>query len=74
MAKTNEDNYTRPEDKARWGFAGTANKITIGDQTVGETPEQGEVESVASGDKDVQEPRHNGGGDASKAAAKKAAK
>lgn len=66
MAKTNEDNYTRPEDKARWGFAGTANKITIGDQTVGETPEQGEVESVASGGKDVQAPRNNGGGTADK--------
>jgi len=70
MAKTNEDNYTNPEDKARWGFGGSADKITIGDQTVGETPEQGSVESAATGDKDVQEPRNNGGGTDAKPATK----
>jgi len=32
-----EDNKLDPNNKARWGFAGTEGKITVGPQTVGET-------------------------------------
>lgn len=62
MAKSNQDNYTRPEDKARWGFGGTAKEIKVAPQTVGETPEQGGLESDATGDKEATEARKNGGG------------
>ncbi|WP_049870497.1 hypothetical protein [Pseudomonas cremoricolorata] len=32
-----KDNYIDPESKARWGFGGTAGKIIVGPETVGET-------------------------------------
>jgi hypothetical protein len=32
-----KDNYIDPNDKARWGFAGSEGNITVGPQTVGET-------------------------------------
>lgn len=32
-----EDNKLDPNNKARWGFAGTEGNITVGPQTVGET-------------------------------------
>lgn len=32
-----DDNYIDPNSKARWGFGGSRDKITVGDQTVGET-------------------------------------
>lgn len=32
-----KDNHIDPELKARWGFAGTEDGITVGPQTVGET-------------------------------------
>lgn len=73
MAQT--DNYTRPEDKARWGFGGTADEIKVGPEKVGDTLEEGEKVSGTTTVADVQAARHNGGGtDEPKAAAKKAAK
>ena len=74
-AKSNADNYIRPEDKARWGFGGTKSKIEVGPQTVGETLEDGETVSGSTTVADVQEARNNGGGaDNPKPAAKKSAK
>lgn len=61
------DNYTRPEDKARWGFSGSLEGgIKIGEKTVGETLEDGEKVSGATTLSDVQAPRNNGGGTADK--------
>lgn len=63
MAKSNDDNYTFPEDKARWGFgAGPGGQVTVGPQTVGETLEDGEKVSGPATVSDVQAPRKNGGG------------
>ena len=32
-----DDNYMNPNDKARWGFSGTAKDVKVGTETVGET-------------------------------------
>jgi len=57
----NADNYTRPQDKARWGFGGTADKIELGQQTVAETPEQGTPKPARS-KKGAAAAQNNGGG------------
>lgn len=53
-----DDKYMNPNDKKRWGFAGTAEKITVGPQTVGET---GGVEHARSEPKN-EGAINNGGG------------
>ncbi len=59
-----DDKYMNPNNKARWGFGGTAQKITVGPQTVGEA---GGVEHVRT--EPANEGAHNnGGGDAQPAA------
>lgn len=55
-----EDKYMNPNDKKRWGFGGTAEKITVGPETVGET---GGVEHARSEPKN-EGATNNGGGDA----------
>jgi hypothetical protein len=57
----NADNYTRPHDKARWGFGGTADKIELAQNTVGETPEQG-VPGEGKARTKPKAARDNGGG------------
>lgn len=53
-----EDKHIDPNNKARWGFGGSAGKITVGPQTVGET---GGVESVLT-EPDSSGAHNNGGG------------
>lgn len=53
-----EDNKLDPNNKARWGFAGTEGKIIIGSQTVGET---GGVDTART-PVDEKGGRGNGGG------------
>lgn len=56
---SDETNYTRPEDKARWGFGGSIDEITM------ETPADSDApKSVKSGKKKSgeNEASHNGGG------------
>lgn len=53
-----EDNKLDPNNKARWGFAGTEGKITVGPQTVGET---GGVDTART-PVDEKGGRGNGGG------------
>jgi len=64
----NADNYTRPQDKARWGFGGTAEKIELAQNTVGETPEQG-VPGEGKPKTKPKAARDNGGGAGSDAGA-----
>lgn len=54
-----EDNHIDPNNKARWGFGGSAGKITVGPQTVGET---GGVESVRT-EPDNSGAHNTGGGE-----------
>ncbi|MDM9593632.1 MULTISPECIES: hypothetical protein [Pseudomonas] len=53
-----EDNHIDPNNKARWGFGGTAGNITVGPQTVGET---GGVEGVRT-EQDNEGAHGNGAG------------
>lgn len=53
-----KDNHIDPNLKARWGFGGTADNITVGPETVGET---GGVDSVRT-ESDEPAARKNGGG------------
>jgi len=53
-----EDKHIDPNNKARWGFGGTAGKITVGPQTVGET---GGVDSVRT-EQDNEGAHGNGAG------------
>ncbi|WP_434134370.1 hypothetical protein JQR88_10880 [Pseudomonas luteola] len=53
-----KDKYIDPNEKARWGFGGTAENITVGPQTVGET---GGVETART-PVDETAARNNGGG------------
>ncbi|WP_312800274.1 hypothetical protein [Pseudomonas sp.] len=53
-----KDKYIDPNEKARWGFGGTAESITVGPQTVGET---GGVETART-PVDETAARNNGGG------------
>ncbi|TCT87604.1 hypothetical protein [Pseudomonas sp. LP_4_YM] len=64
-----EDKHIDPNNKARWGFGGTAGKITVGPKTVGET---GGVDSVRT----VQdnEGAHGNGAGTDKAETAKASK
>lgn len=57
----NADNYTRPQDKARWGFGGTAEKIELAQKSVGETPEQG-IPGEGTSNTGLEGARDNGGG------------
>lgn len=57
-------NYTRPEDKARWGFSGNADEIKVAPQTVGETLEEGEEVSIDA--KPAAKASHKNGGGAKK--------
>lgn len=54
-----EDNHIDPNNKARWGFGGSAGKITVGPQTVGET---GGVESIRT-EPDNSGAHNTGGGE-----------
>lgn len=53
-----QDNHIDPNNKARWGFGGTAGNITVGPKTVGET---GGVESVRT-EQDNEGAHGNGAG------------
>jgi len=53
-----EDKHIDPNNKARWGFGGTAGNITVGPKTVGET---GGVESVLT-EQDNEGAHGNGAG------------
>lgn len=63
-----KDKHIDPNDRARWGFAGTPGNITVGPKTVGET---GGVDSVRT-ESDETAARNNGGGENTEA--KKATK
>ncbi|WP_434681355.1 hypothetical protein J3P77_09630 [Pseudomonas sp. R1-18] len=52
------DKHIDPNNKARWGFGGTAGNITVGPQTVGET---GGVDTART-ESDETAARNNGGG------------
>lgn len=54
-----DDKYMNPNNKARWSFGGSRDKITVGDQTVGET---GGVDHVRT-EPENEGARFNGGGD-----------
>ncbi|WP_312158116.1 HeH/LEM domain-containing protein [Pantoea piersonii] len=54
-----KDHYVDPNDKARWGFAGSDGEIKVGPQTVGET---GGVDHVRNEPKD-EGAVNTGGGD-----------
>lgn len=53
-----QDRHIDPDLKARWGFGGTFDNITVGPETVGET---GGVESART-EADEPAARKNGGG------------
>lgn len=53
-----KDNFMNPNNKARWGFGGTAKKITVGNETVGET---GGVDTVRTDPKDEGAVKNGGG-------------
>lgn len=53
-----QDKHIDPNVKARWGFGGSADSITVGPDTVGET---GGVDSVRT-ESDETAARNNGGG------------
>lgn len=53
-----KDKHIDPNVKARWGFGGSADNITVGPETVGET---GGVDSVRT-EADEPAARKNGGG------------
>ena len=65
-----KDKYIDPNGKARWGFGGSAENITVGPETVGET---GGVDSARTESKETAA-RHNGGGDAQPKATSRAKK
>ena len=65
-----DDNYMNPNDKARWGFSGTAKDVKVGTETVGET---GGVDHVRVEPED-EGARGNGAGETRESVAKKSAK
>lgn len=58
-----EDKHIDPNNKARWGFGGSEESVTVGPQTVGET---GGVDSART-ESDETAARNNGGGKSSQA-------
>ncbi|MCX5511326.1 hypothetical protein [Pseudomonas sp. BJa3] len=64
-----EDKHIDPNNKARWGFGGSAGQITVGPQTVGETGGVGSVRTEQDN-----EGAHGNGAGAEKTDSAKASK